>query len=341
VLDISGSMREPDGGGSNSQITKLRAAAKSFFGQILTTDARETTSINVVPYAGHVNVGPYLFERLGGVRTHNNSSCLELTAADYATAAPPTSGRAQVPHFMNWRIHAPTMDWGWCPMDRSAIIVAQNDRAALDTFIDNVRLHDGTATHSGIKYGLMLLNPAMQPIFAEMAEDNLISDDFSDRPKAWTTSVGGDVQKYLIVMTDGQITEQARPRFTGIRDTDTDTRDNENFNGSPDPDSVDGIDYDLINSTIEMDVHRSNSGTSSPAATQISQFNALCNLSKQNSVIIFTIAFNAPSAAQTQMRNCASSASYYYQVSSSDDGSELNGAFASISRTIKQLRLTQ
>jgi Flp pilus assembly protein TadG len=341
VLDISGSMREPDGGGSNSQITKLRAAAKSFFAQILTTDARETTSINVVPYAGHVNVGPYLFDKLGGVRTHANSSCLELTAGDYATAAPPAAGRAQVPHFMNWAIHKPTMDWGWCPMDRTAIIVAQNDKAALDTFIDNVRLHDGTATHSGLKYGLMLLNPAMQPIFADMADDGLISDDFNDRPKAWTTSVGSDVQKYLIVMTDGQITEQVRPGFTVLRDTDTNTRDDEKFAGKDDPDTVDGIDYNLINSTIEMNVHKSNPGSNSPAATQIAQFTALCNIAKQNGVVTFTIAFNAPSAAQTQMRNCAQSTSYYYEVPNDANGASLNGAFASITRTIKQLRLTQ
>ena len=30
----------------------------------------------------------------------------------------------------------------------------------LDTFIDNIRLHDGTGTMSGMKYGLMLLNPS-------------------------------------------------------------------------------------------------------------------------------------------------------------------------------------
>ena len=41
------------------------------------------------------------------------------------------------------------------------------------------------------------------------------------------------------------------------------------------------------------------------------------------------------------MRNCASSTSYYYDVPSNDDGSAINGAFASIALTIKQLRLTQ
>jgi hypothetical protein len=189
----------------------------------------------------------------------------------------------------------------------------------------------------------MLLNPAMQPIFADMADDNLISDDFNDRPKAWTTGGGGDVQKYLIVMTDGQITEQVRPKNTGIVDAEKpqNTIDDEKFAGKDDPDTVDGIDYDLINSTIEMNVHKSNSGTFSAREIQIAQFNALCNIAKQNGVVIFTIAFNAPAAAQTQMENCAESKSYYYQVANDANGASLNGAFASITRTIKQLRLTQ
>jgi hypothetical protein len=354
VLDISGSMREPDGGGPNSQITKLRRAAKIFFNEILTSESRATTSINVVPYAGHVNVGPFLFDRLGGVRTHANSSCLELTAADYATANPPPINRTQVPHFMNWTIHNPSMDWGWCPMDRSAIIVAENDKARLDTFIDNIRLHDGTGTMSGMKYGLMLLNPAMQPIFADMAAANLISGEFNSRPKPWSSSVGGDVQKYLIVMTDGNITPQHRPRNIGGPDSgaDADSLDNETVRNVDsrgrvthvnDPDIVDGTDYDLWNRTVELQNQPSGNRTSELTNynQNVASFTAQCNLAKANGVVVFTIAFNSPPDAQAQMRACASSESYYYQVPSNDDGSAINGAFTSISRTIKQLRLTQ
>jgi Flp pilus assembly protein TadG len=231
VLDISGSMRFGD------QISKLRVAAKSFFSQILTTDAQKTTSINVIPYAGHVNVGPFLFDELGGVRTHNDSSCLELTAADFGNAGKPAVGLPQVPHFMNWPIDAGTMDWGWCPKDNSAIIVAQNDKTKLDTFIDGIRLHDGTGTMSGMKYGLMLLNPQMQSTFQKLADNNTIAAGFADRPMPWSTSVGADVQKYLIVMTDGAITEQRRPKKTGLVDPDSNTLDDENYNGNPDPDT--------------------------------------------------------------------------------------------------------
>lgn len=342
VLDISGSMRF---GTNGSQISKLRVAAKSFFSQILTTDARETTSINVVPYAGQVNVGPALFQKLGGVRTHNNSSCLELQGPDFTNAGLPPVGRGQVPHFMQWTIDSGTMDWGWCPQDRSAIIVAENDKDTLDTFIDNIRLHDGTGTMSGMKYGLMLLNPALNSIFRELAQEDVISDDFADRPKAWSTSVGADVQKYLIVMTDGQITDQWRPSSTGFNDPDTDTNDNERVNERNDPDTIDGTDFDLWNATVELERQASNNLASTRLTTaqqNVTSFTNQCNLAKANGVIVFSIAFNVESTTtRTQMQNCASSSAHYYNVPSNDNGSALNGAFSSIARTIKQLRLTQ
>jgi Flp pilus assembly protein TadG len=347
VLDISGSMR------FGNQIGKLRVAAKSFFNQILTTDAKKTTSINVVPYAGHVNVGPFLFNEFGGIRTHDNSSCLELPAGDYSTAGKPTSGLAQVPHFMQWVIDKATMDWGWCPKDNSAIIVAQNDKAKLDTFIDNIRLHDGTNTQTGMKYGLMLLNPDMQSTFKKLADNSVIANDFGNRPMPWSTSVGADVQKYLIVMTDGNITEQRRPKNTGFVDKDADTTDNESISGYADPDKVDGTDFDFWNATVELRKQLAGSGENDNAsnqlhnaATGVARFSAQCNLAKSNGVIVFSIAFGlgtsaADNATRDQMRNCASSSSYYYNVPSSDDGSAINGAFSSIALTIKQLRLTQ
>ena len=154
VLDISGSMREGD------QIGKLKVAAKQFFATVLDGDAARTTSINVVPYAGMVNVGPTLFSRYGGTRVHNNSSCIELNATDYTNMSEPSGTRTQVPHFMQWTIDTATMNWGWCPSDSAAIRIAQNNITSLNAFVDGIRLHDGTGTQTGVKYGLMLLNPA-------------------------------------------------------------------------------------------------------------------------------------------------------------------------------------
>jgi Flp pilus assembly protein TadG len=356
VIDISGSMRE--GGKGTEQITKLRAAAKNFFSQVLDDDSADTTSINVIPYAGSVNVGPKLFNLLGGTRTHGNSSCLELTDADFNTTGKPGTGRSQVPHFMKWAIAKDYMDWGWCPQDKSAIVVAQNDLAKLNKFIDDIRLHDGTGTMTGTKYGLMLLDPTLNSVFASLASTGDIADEFSDRPLAWQTSVGSDVTKYLIVMTDGQITDQFRPRYTAFRDPDTDSLDNEKIkNGQDskkkdilvdDPDKVDGTDHPAWNATVELDNQPADirGSTLSSRATNLTRFYAQCNLAKQKGVIVYTIAFNAPADAKTEMQRCAHpeglavSSSNYFQVSSVG-ANELDGAFQTIARNIKQLRLTQ
>lgn len=63
----------------------------------------------------------------------------------------------------------------------------------------------------------------------------------------------------------------------------------------------------------------------------------MCNVAKQNDIVIFTIAFQAPAGGQSVMRNCASSDAHYYDVT----GLNISDAFASIARTINQLRLVQ
>jgi len=62
-----------------------------------------------------------------------------------------------------------------------------------------------------------------------------------------------------------------------------------------------------------------------------------CNVAKANGVIVFTIAFEAPSHAETLLRNCATSTSHYYDV----NGADISTAFASIAVTVTKLRLTQ
>ncbi len=352
VLDISGSMRE------GNQIGKLRVAAKEFFATVLDGDAATTTSINIVPYAGMVNVGPLLFTRYGGVRVQDQSSCIELSGADYQTVAEPSSAHDQVPHFMKWTIDKATMNWGWCPTDNSAILIAQNDPAKLNAFVDGIRLHDGTGTQTGVKYGLMLLNPATRATFGALS-GNQVPSQFANRPLDWSITPGSDVKKYMVVMTDGAITEQVRPKHTGLVDPDPDALDNETVPNATtrknpktgknetvmveveDPDTKDGIDYDNWNGVKELDNQPSGNGqtTLSNAAINVGNFKKQCNLAKAKGVIVFTIAFNANATAQGQMRDCASDPAMFFSVDQSDN--QIRDAFAVIARNIRQLRLTQ
>jgi Flp pilus assembly protein TadG len=63
----------------------------------------------------------------------------------------------------------------------------------------------------------------------------------------------------------------------------------------------------------------------------------LCTRVKQQGVVIYTVAFEAPAAGRTLLNNCASSANHAFDV----NGLEIRSAFASIATSIRKLRLTQ
>lgn len=338
VLDISGSMR------FNQKISRMRAAAKDFIAAVIQGDLNDTTSLNIIPYAGQVNPGRVIFDRAGAtpfasfIRDEDDnlipygtilededgnpltdgdgnplflpynrmSSCLELQPSDFDNDDLPSGGYQQTPHFMNWNIDWPTMDWGWCPMDQSAIRYAQNNVGQLQTFIDNIRLHDGTGTHFGMKYAVSLLNPTSNAAFRALNDDGLIPNEFRDRPAAFDDS---ETRKVIVLMTDGQITDQFRPN-----------------------------DYvDIDNPDVEL-ARRSGDRTKTfNRSTNLASFYKMCDAAKAQKIQVYTIAFEAPSSAQTEMRNCATTPAYFYNV----EGVEISSAFKSIARQINQLRLTQ
>ena len=235
------------------------------------------------------------------------SSCLEIEPSDFDTIGLVPSGRGQVPHFMNWSIADDVMDWGWCPEDDTRIQYAQNDITALHDYIDSIRMHDGTGTHYAMKWGLALLDPGTRPAFGHLNGQGLVPDAFANRPSNWHED---GWNKVIVLMTDGQITEQVRP--------------------------VDPL--DITNATVEL-LNQSSDRREriTTASTNVQSFYAQCDLAKDNGVTIYTIAFEAPSGAQQEMANCASSPSHYFNV----QGLEIGDAFSAIARQINQLRLTQ
>ncbi len=69
-----------------------------------------------------------------------------------------------------------------------------------------------------------------------------------------------------------------------------------------------------------------------------SRLDSICSAAKQqNDILVFTIAFQAPTGGQTAMKKCATSESYYFDVNDVD----ISTAFNSIATTISKLRLTQ
>ena len=326
VLDISGSMRFGD------RITPLREAAKDFVDLVLMGDKKDGTTVSIVPYAGAVNPGELLFDELGGVRDHANSSCLFLEDADFTHPGMPYQSPSQIPHFHKWSIDWDHMDWGWCPSEFMRIRPLQNDAETLKTFIDGMRLHDGTGTMFGMKYGLALLDPASEDELDVLQAAGELSTLGADRPLGWTDD---STEKYIVLMTDGKITDQFQPKYTGMRDPDDDEDDNE----SGDVDNVDGIDHDKLNAEKETDHQGSIGGHQKVKARSqnLANFYNVCNEAKSKGVIVFTIAYEAPPSAADEMRNCATTTTHFYEVGQLD----IDAAFSSIARQINKLRLTQ
>lgn len=72
-------------------------------------------------------------------------------------------------------------------------------------------------------------------------------------------------------------------------------------------------------------------------STKNTRTHDICEAAKDQQIIVFTIGFEAPSSGEAVLKDCASSASHFYDV----DGLAISDAFASIASSIRKLRLTQ
>ena len=200
VLDVSGSM---DG----DKIVALRNAANEFIDTIITPGSEERVSVSLIPYSSNVKLdyatfGPYLdgeemycrnvrgtcqWDRLspdekGDYMRANWNGCFNYDNADYSTGLLQSTSEEETPRDRD------------CRPSQTPIFVS-NDTTALHAQINSYRASGSTAMHVGTLWGLKALSPSWQGAIGAGA-------DFGDRPKAFTDE---DTQKFLVVMTDGQI----------------------------------------------------------------------------------------------------------------------------------------
>jgi Flp pilus assembly protein TadG len=380
VLDISGSMRwtetnnnQPATLDGRNRINELRKAVRGFAKSVLQvtceTDADgvetctqpETTSsttINIIPYAGHVNPGPEMFTILGGNRWHSWSSCKEVTDADFGHGDLPRGSGNQLPHFMNWSPGTGGwVNWGWCPKDDASILYASNSYQDIVTFINNIKLHDGTATHVGMKYGVALLNPSSRDEFGLLADADIIEEEYRNRPADFDDE---DVVKYIVLMTDGATTGQHRPavmntaaeyqkvynpshsEYATVMNRYGSTR----ADGTPN--TAEHVETGLVgnNNSDDRLFHdgsvRHNEGTNNGNIDRMCNWakepvlDAEGNILKEDRITVFTISFFTTGSALTRMQNCASRPTFHFPVQNLN----IESAFQAIAKTINQLRLT-
>lgn len=307
VLDISGSMLD------NGGMVQLKPAAKSFLQTILKDDRKDFTSVNLIPYAGGVNIGDGVFDYLAGPsykRRHNLSSCFEQLDADFNTTTKETDwpNSDQYPHFTYYNWNIPGKQPWWCPSTANAAVsYVTNDLDYLSKRIDALLPFDGTGTYYGIKWAEFLLNPAFKIHLNNIASKNLanpVPSKFLDRPAKFDSASG--TLKYIVLMTDGGIGFQVRPK---------DPKTNTVTNG------------DIKSSSREI----------YSASKGVTFYNQICTKAKAEGITIFTIAFKVDTATATALGKCASSPSYAYKV----DGLDMAQAFRSIATTMQALRITQ
>jgi Flp pilus assembly protein TadG len=422
VLDVSGSMLD------NSKLTNMKTAAKEFVDTVLKSDTDNQISIALVPYNGQVNLGNTMASYYNVTLPNGrpDTKCVDLPPVVYTTRS--MSDTLELPQTANADAYYGTnrsaayssatstdysnggaaLDAGrWCvPSTVNILRPPSNNATNLKSYISNLEGIGATSINAGLKWGLAMLDPASRPLFEDLADDDVIIDDFDDRPFDY---VDTEATKIIVLMTDGSHFAETRINEAykggastiykgsdGYYSVKHETADlpsaagsNRFFvphlctssactNGSntaeawkatawkaTDPQTWPQVWADLRVSWVAWQLYARALGTDSTTmdskysawmanfrkVTAIgdmdNQLQAICTLAKSaGNVVIYGIAFSAPTAGQQQIKMCTSGynpaypndANPYYYVSSS---TTIQKAFRSIAINISQLRLIQ
>ena len=347
VVDLSGSMAEPASGTSDTKIVALRKAAAKLAENMLQADYAGRISLSLVPYSEHVNVGPSLFGALKVDQKHNFSYCVDFDDSDFdLTGLNLSKTYTQMQHYQ-WNSdynydtgqYRNTMTNTVCPRySYEQVTPLTQDLAALKTQINKLQPRAGTAIYMGLKWGLALLDPSLQPVVSTLISSGKIDAQFQGRPDAYP--VAGETivtQKVIVLMTDGANSGPQRLNSWAY-DSPSDRVHWANNNlwwfysrelYYTDPRSWFTYDRYLSDPT-NLNTAKINGITNGDYLMQ-----GLCQKAKDKGVIIYAIAVEAGSHGDQEMAKCASSTSHYFNV----NGGELENVFSAIARQITDLRL--
>jgi Flp pilus assembly protein TadG len=330
VLDISSSM-------NGKKLTNLKDAADGFIEQMLSTEAADRTSINLVPFGGTVNLGKDLFDDYAVAPASANydpseadyhmkdklaegnfrfsaadiydQHCIEYMPDDFDDDLLPSQSRPQLPLFIKWNWSNP-----WCPLSSSAVLMNSNNETALRARIAGMTLSDGTGMDVGALWGLKSLSPKWR---------GKLGGDFANRPGDY----GEETLKVLVIMTDGEITAQFRPRDWTQFST-------HNLKYKKDG----SIDQSKKNNGNQQTIYGSGNWNSDPDKDDASgHFNKICDDAKSEGILVYTIGFQIKknSGADRILANCATNAGMYYFVEDLD----IKKAFDAIAASVNALRV--
>lgn len=223
VLDVSGSM-------SGQKIASLKVAADEFVDTVTANDTHHKVSIAIVPYNAQVNIGPQLAAKFNltnraGVTDVN---CVEIpstaaaTQALSLTAPMPMMAYADIvgatskvstfvspidvsfgaPSLVQTGAYKGTFNGSFCPPSKVNVVrLPGSDPTKLKSQIDAMVAGGNTSITLGMKWGVTLLDPSMQPVYAQFIASGDMQPELAGRPLAYDPT---KVLKIIVLMTDGE-----------------------------------------------------------------------------------------------------------------------------------------
>ncbi|HHS94700.1 MAG TPA: hypothetical protein ENK63_05125, partial [Rhodobacterales bacterium] len=218
VVDISGSMGGWSETGGDTKLNILKDAATQFVNIVLCdpSDPTKTTdcivpegqiSMSLVPYAHEVSIGPDLAAAFKVTDEHSESACVDFQDEDFETTAISDETVLQragyYDRWSDWDESANPRTYDCRTDTMREVLAIQDDAGDLRDRIDDLWAGGNTSIDIGMKWGTALLDPAMQPVVQTLHDDGYINAGLMDRPFGWDE---GQVQKVVVLMTDGQNT---------------------------------------------------------------------------------------------------------------------------------------
>lgn len=368
VLDISGSM-------SGSRINALRPAARNFIDTVFANSEEGRTTVSIVPYNAQVNLGPDLMAQFNVSKIHDYSYCVELPDDVFGTTTLSLSRSfIQNGHFDPWGGTSSTaQDFNCAPETGNRVITLSDNTTTLKNAITNLVVGGNTSIDLGVKWGALLLDANSRPITAGLIQRGAVDAQYSNRP---LDIVSGNTIKVLVVMTDGEntteykLTSNYRSGLSNIYRRNSNGRASMYYNRSGSYDyywvsdgswhsSPEGgtsgstrltwpevFNYWSVQYVAYQLMSRPLGGSYSNyyydmvdyvSSTKNSRLQQVCTAAKNSGIIIYGIAFEAPSNGRAQIQACATSDAHYYAATNLDIAS----VFHSIASQLSYLRLTQ
>ncbi|WP_213272274.1 pilus assembly protein [Hyphomonas sp.] len=314
VFDVSGSM------GSNNRMTDLKAAARDAVDTLLPVEGYsgdpEDVRLAMVSYDTMVNAGPY-FKAVTNVDPTR-------TYSYYGSIYQATTCRRR-----NWRGQCTQWNYAWSgPHSRSHTITSTCvwEREGADRYTgrgpaNNRWLTPITATFNNTNDSWRVdsaANPnCNSDIPVPLTHDREKLLDFIDgmRPVGMTAGHIGTAWGWYLVSPD----------FNTVW-----------------PSGSKALPYDEPDATkvvIMMSdgaYNQTRPGSGNPSST--TQARAVCDQMKANDIVIYTVAFSAPTAGQEVLAYCATNPAFAFKPS---NGQELTEAYKSIARSISDLRISR